>query len=183
MNRRASTSRSDSRPAACERRAFTSQSVRLDVERCEQREPLHGVVEHAVDDRHQRHVAERALCAPPERGERLIEIPQHLVGRQAAGGFGLAAYSTDGEAMRAVEATTIVWVLARLAFWIGYHRSAAMRGTGASSIALSLLVLIYVVGRIGFDVAGLAGTIAVISAFLVFEAFLFWATRPVGFPP
>ena len=45
--------------------------------------------------------------------------------------FGLAAYSQGGLAMRAVVATTIVWIVARFAFWIGYHRSAALRGLGA----------------------------------------------------
>jgi hypothetical protein len=59
----------------------------------------------------------------------------------AAGLFGLAAYSPDGSAMRAVLATTVVWILARFAFWIGYHRSAAMRGLGAPGMALSLIVL------------------------------------------
>src|SRR5215472_1802407 len=53
-----------------------------------------------------------------------------------AGVFGLAAYSPDGAAMRAVLATTVVWMLARFAFWIGYHRSAAMRGLGAPVLAL-----------------------------------------------
>ena len=45
----------------------------------------------------------------------------------AVGLFGLAAYSADGSAMRSVLATTIVWMLARVAFWVGYHRSASDR--------------------------------------------------------
>ena len=94
-----------------------------------------------------------------------------------AGLFGLAAYSPDGEAMRAVVATTVVWILARLAFWAGYHRSAAMRGIGAPGAALALLVLIYVAGRIGYDVAGGIGAAVVVGAFLLFEAVLFRATR------
>jgi hypothetical protein len=32
--------------------------------------------------------------------------------------------------------------LARFAFWIGYHRSAAMRGLGAPGMALSMIVLV-----------------------------------------
>ena len=95
----------------------------------------------------------------------------------AIGLFGLALYSPGGAAMRAVEATTIVWILARLAFWAGYHRSAAMRGLGAPGVAMSLLVLIYVVARIGRDAAGLAGMIAAVGAFLLFEGLLFWKTR------
>jgi MAPEG family len=96
----------------------------------------------------------------------------------AAGLFGLAAYSPDGSAMRAVLATTIVWMLARAAFWIGYHRSAAMRGLGAPGMALSLIVLLYVAGRVGYEVGGFVGAAVPIVAFLAIEAFLFRATRP-----
>ncbi|RDS83578.1 hypothetical protein DWU98_04370 [Dyella monticola] len=71
--------------------------------------------------------------------------------------FGLALYSPDGAAMRAVLATAVVWVLARFAFWMGYHRSAAMRGLGPPGMALSVIVLVYVAGRIGFDVGGIVG--------------------------
>ena len=95
----------------------------------------------------------------------------------AAGLFGLAAYSPDGGSMRAVLATAVVWILARFAFWIGYHRSAAMRGLGAPGMMVSMLVLIYVVARISYDAAGTAGAVAAIGAFLLFEAILFWGTR------
>jgi uncharacterized MAPEG superfamily protein len=54
----------------------------------------------------------------------------------AAALFGLAVYSPDGSAMRAVVATTAVWILARFAFWVGYHQSAAMRGLGAPGMEL-----------------------------------------------
>jgi len=60
----------------------------------------------------------------------------------AVGLFGLAAYSSDGSAMRAVLATSVVWILARFAFWVGYHRSAAMRGLGAPGMAISMIVLL-----------------------------------------
>jgi hypothetical protein len=59
--------------------------------------------------------------------------------------FGLAAYCPTGAQMRRVLAFTLVWVLARFAFWIGYHRSAAMRGLGAPGMALSMIALLYVV--------------------------------------
>ncbi len=97
----------------------------------------------------------------------------------AAGLFGLAAYSPDGSAMRAVLATTIVWILARFAFWIGYHRSAAMRGLGAPGMALSMIVLLYVVWRSGYEIGGFVGAAVPVVAFLAIEAFLFGATRPV----
>jgi hypothetical protein len=96
----------------------------------------------------------------------------------AAGLFGLAAYSTDGSSMRAVLATTVVWILARFAFWIGYHHSAAMRGLGAPGVALSLIVLLYVAGRIGYEVGGFVGAAVPVAAFLAIEAYLFRATGP-----
>ena len=95
----------------------------------------------------------------------------------AVGLFGLAAYSETGGAMRAVIATTAVWIAFRFAFWIGYHRSAAMRGMGAPGMAVGLLVLLYVCARIGGDMAGTAGAVAVVAAFLALEAVLFWGTR------
>ena len=97
----------------------------------------------------------------------------------AAGLFGLAVYSPDGSAMRAVLATTVVWILARSAFWIGYHQSAAMRGLGAPGMALSMIVLLYIAGRIGYEVGGFVGAAVPIVAFLAIEAFLFRATRPL----
>ena len=95
--------------------------------------------------------------------------------------FGLAAYSADGSAMRAVLASTVVWVLARFAFWIGYHRSAAMRGLGAPGMALSMIILLYVAGRIGYELGGFVGAAIPVVAFLAIEVCLFRATRP--FPP
>jgi hypothetical protein len=99
----------------------------------------------------------------------------------AAGLFGLAAYAPDGAAMRAVLATSIVWIVARFAFWLGYHRSAAMRGLGAPGMALSMIVLLYVVWRIGYDIGGVIGAAVPVAAFLAIEGFLFRATRPL--PP
>ena len=95
----------------------------------------------------------------------------------AVGLFGLAAYIGSGEAMPALPATTAVWIVNRYAFWIGYHRSAAMRGLGAPSMAIGLIVLLYVVARIGDDLAGSAGAAIAIGAFLAIEAVLFWKTR------
>ena len=97
----------------------------------------------------------------------------------AAALFGLAAYCPDGASMRAVLATTLVWILARFAFWIGYHQSAAMRGLGAPGMALSMIVLLYVASRFGYEIAGTPGAIVPIASFLAIEGFLFWATRPV----
>jgi uncharacterized MAPEG superfamily protein len=92
--------------------------------------------------------------------------------------FGLAAYCGDGEAMRAVVATTVVWIFARVAFWLGYHRSAALRGLGAPGMALSMIVLLYVTSRFGDEIAGKVGAIVPVAAFFLVEAVLFWGTRP-----
>jgi hypothetical protein len=100
----------------------------------------------------------------------------------AIGLFGLAAYAEDGGAMRAVIATTVVWMAFRFAFWIGYHRGAAMRGVGAPGMLVGLLVLLYVCARIGDDVAGPAGAAATVLAYLAIEAVLFRTTR-AGDPP
>jgi hypothetical protein len=95
----------------------------------------------------------------------------------AVGVFGLAAYASGGSGMRAVLATTIVWILGRYAFWIGYHRSAALRGLGAPGMMASMLVLLYVVWRIGDELAGTVGGAALIGAFLAVELVLFRTTR------
>ncbi|WP_321888417.1 MAPEG family protein [Paraburkholderia bannensis] len=92
--------------------------------------------------------------------------------------FGLAAYCADGAQMRAVVATTVVWILARIAFWLGYHRSAALRGLGAPGMALSMIVLLYVAGRFGKEIAGPVGGVVPVAAFFLMEAVLFWGTRP-----
>jgi len=96
----------------------------------------------------------------------------------AAALFGLAAYCTDGSAMRAVIATTVVWIIARAAFWMGYQRSAALRGLGAPGMAISMIVLLYVASRFGDEIAGTVGAWVPIVAFIVIEAALFWHTRP-----
>jgi hypothetical protein len=95
----------------------------------------------------------------------------------SAGLFGTAAYLTNGQLMRAVPATTIVWILNRFAFWIGYHKSSAMRGLGAPSMAISLIMLLYVTARIGHDLGGVPGAIMLVGLYLALEALLFWKTR------
>ncbi len=91
--------------------------------------------------------------------------------------FGLAMYSSDGDSMRAVEATAVVWIVFRFAFWIGYHRSATLRTVGAASIALSWIVLIHVAARASFDLGGTAAVVVALGLFLAIQAILFWTTR------
>jgi hypothetical protein len=82
----------------------------------------------------------------------------------------------DGNQMRAVLATAVVWVLGRWAFWGGYHLGSTWRVLGTPSMLLGQLVIGYVGLRVGFDVAGEAGAAGVLIAFLLFEALLFWKT-------
>jgi hypothetical protein len=91
---------------------------------------------------------------------------------------GLAAYLSSSRGMRAVLATTVVWIVGRFAFWIGYHRSAAMRGIGAPGMMAALLALLYVGWRIGAEIAGSTGGSLVLAAFFALEALLVWKTRP-----
>jgi hypothetical protein len=90
----------------------------------------------------------------------------------------LAFYCADGRSMRAVVATTVVWMAGRAGFWIGYHYGPLYRAIGAPGMAQSMIVLLYVVARFGFDLAGLPGAIAPLALFFSVEAYLFYATRP-----
>lgn len=88
----------------------------------------------------------------------------------AGGLLALAAYVSP----RLLVIFTIVWVLMRWAFWIGYHRSPLLRGLGAPGMIQSMIVLFYVAYRFGSDSYGAAAGIGVIVLFLLVEAFLFW---------
>jgi len=82
--------------------------------------------------------------------------------------------------MRWVVAATVVWIVARIAFWIGYHRSSASRGFGAPGMIVGMGMLLYVCARFGFEIAGSAGAIAILTLFAGAEAILTWTTRPIG---
>lgn len=89
----------------------------------------------------------------------------------AAGLLGLAAYWSP----RLLVIATMVWVLARWAFWIGYHKDPLWRAIGAPGMLQSLLVLLYVAWRFGSDSYGSAAGIALVVVFLAIEAILVWA--------
>lgn len=89
----------------------------------------------------------------------------------ATGLLALAAYWSP----RLLVIVTIVWVLARWAFWIGYHKDPLWRAIGAPGMLQSILVLLYVAWRFGRDSYGSAAGIALVIIFLVIEAILFWA--------
>ena len=98
----------------------------------------------------------------------------------APGLFGLAWYATNGFSMRAVVAVTAVWIAARWAFWIGYYRGPLNRAAGAPGMMQSLLVLLYVCCRFGYDAAGVAGAVTPAVLFIAIEGFLFRTTRGPG---
>lgn len=90
---------------------------------------------------------------------------------------GLCGLAVDVARPGPVAATTVVWIAARAAFWIGYHRGSAQRAYGAPGLALSLIVLLYVCARFGFELGGIAGAAVPIVLFVAIEAVLFWRTR------
>ena len=79
--------------------------------------------------------------------------------------------------MRAVFAATAVWILSRFAFWIGYRQGAQFRGAGLVGMMQSMLVLIYVCVRFGYELAGLPGAIAPAAVFACIEAYLIYESR------
>jgi MAPEG family len=91
----------------------------------------------------------------------------------AAGLLALSMYASG----RLLVIATIVWVLARWAFWIGYHKSALMRGIGAPGMLQSMIVLLYVAYRFGADAYGQAAGVALLVIFGIIEAILFWAVK------
>jgi hypothetical protein len=52
-----------------------------------------------------------------------------------------------------------------------------MRGLGAPGMALALVILLYLAGKVGADIAGTVGAVLMVGAFLAIEAVLFRATR------
>ena len=54
-----------------------------------------------------------------------------------------------------------------------------VEAVGAPGMALSMIVLLYVAGRIGYEVGGFIGAAVPVVLFLAVEAFLFRATRPL----
>ena len=89
----------------------------------------------------------------------------------------LSVYCSDGRSMRAVVATTVVWIVSRAAFWIGYHRGPQYRSVGLTGMVQSLLVLLYDCGQFGYDVAGIAGAATPLVLFGCIEAYLVYVAR------
>ena len=84
----------------------------------------------------------------------------------------LAVQARDGTSMRAVVACTVVWVLARWVFWIGYLLGPRFRSAGLVGMVQSMMVLLYCVGRFGYLWLGLWGAVALIAPLALAELFI-----------
>jgi hypothetical protein len=83
-----------------------------------------------------------------------------------AAGLALLAAYTEA---RTMFAATLVWILGRWAFWIGYHIAPRFRAIGLIGMAQSLVLLVYGVACAAYDLAGPAGAAAAIGLFVVLE--------------
>ena len=93
---------------------------------------------------------------------------------------GLAYYCDSGAAMRVVTATTVVWIVGRFAFWIGYHQGSLHRAAGAPGMMLGMAMLLYIGARFGDELAGWPGGVALVVVFFAAEAILFLTTKPLA---
>ena len=89
----------------------------------------------------------------------------------------LAIYCDTSESMRVVEIATIMWIVARFIFWLGYHHDVQIRAPGMVSTLQSFLILLYGCSRFGYEIGGLTGAILVISAFVSMELYLLSINR------
>src|SRR5690242_14417232 len=65
----------------------------------------------------------------------------------------LALYCNSGSAMRAVVASTVVWIVSRAVYWVAYHQGSQYRSAGLTGMVQSILILLYVSARFGYDLA------------------------------
>jgi len=91
---------------------------------------------------------------------------------------GLALLALYAEA-RVPVAATLVWVLGRWAFWIGYHIAPRFRAIGLVGMVQSLVVLVTGVGFAAYEHFGTAGAVTAVALFVVLELVVtFAAIRP-----
>lgn len=89
----------------------------------------------------------------------------------ALGLLALSAYASP----RLLIIVTLVWILTRWAFWLGFHRSPLLRGIGAPGMLQSMIVLLYAAYRFGQDSYGQVAAILLVAAFAVIEGVLSWS--------
>lgn len=120
-----------------------------------------------------------AGAEPPEMkvDQRYLRQTLEQLAVFAPGLFGLAIYAPPAAAARAIAATSLVWILSRFVFWIGYRRAARFRAPGLVGMMQSLLVLLWVVWRFTTEIAGPAAGFVPVALFLVIEAVLVFQSR------
>lgn len=84
----------------------------------------------------------------------------------------LAAYSDAGSVTQTVSAATLVWIVARIAFWIGYRRGPQYRIAGLVGMMQSMIVLLYVCARFGYELGGFWGASVPLALFALAETVL-----------
>lgn len=94
----------------------------------------------------------------------------------------LAVYCDTGQSMRAVIAASIVWTLARIIFWVGYHQGAQHRIAGLVGTAQSMLILLYVSALFGHEVAGRVGAVVPLILFALAEMVIIRTTMRASAP-
>lgn len=85
----------------------------------------------------------------------------------------LAAYADAESAVQSVSAATLVWILARIAFWIGYRRGPEYRIAGLVGMVQSMIILLYVCARFGYELGGFWGALVPLALFAFAETVLF----------
>jgi hypothetical protein len=91
----------------------------------------------------------------------------------------LAFYCSGGSKMRTVDASTVVWIVARGAFWIGYHRGSQYCVVGLTGTVQSQIIPLYICARFGFDIAGPVGAI---MSLVLFAGIELWLVRAAWSP-
>ena len=84
----------------------------------------------------------------------------------------LAAYAEPANAAQSVSAAALVWILARFAFWIGYRQGPQYRIAGLVGMAQSMIILLYVSARFGYELGGVWGASVPLILFALAETVL-----------
>jgi hypothetical protein len=85
----------------------------------------------------------------------------------------LAAYAESANVAQSVTAAALVWILARFAFWIGYRRGPQYRIAGLVGMGQSMIILLYVSARFGYELGGAWGAAVPPALFALAEVVLF----------
>ncbi len=85
----------------------------------------------------------------------------------------LAAYAEPDTIAKSVTAAALVWIVARFAFWIGYRQGPQYRIAGLVGMVQSMIILLYVSARFGYELGGAWGASVPLALFALAETVLF----------